>query len=212
MADLFPTAHQVALAIVAACRETGADPLKIEYVGDQARGRARLYAAVALRELFSSPDPGAPGNVSFSRMCGGNKNMLTLFDNQQRRGGNPWWDYYALERVRAAVGHVDKPKATATVLPISAAARTAVASFSCQNCGKPCSVGSKECRDCFRGLTRRPQPAPDKPPPYVPRVQRRESPDDARVPESVAPGKKKLYDMLAEAAANTARLQNGGGE
>jgi hypothetical protein len=67
--------------------------------------RARIYAAVALRELFDDHHtPGGPGNVAFSRMVGdAGGGLLTAFDNQARRGAAHWFDRGRVEAVKAAV-------------------------------------------------------------------------------------------------------------
>jgi hypothetical protein len=104
--NLYPTEDTVAHAIVVAAREMGVNPLDVagRKTGQYNVRRARLYAALALRECFDSSLPGAPGNVSFSRMVGGNKCMLTAYDNYLIKTGTPyWWSTKKYCRVRAAV-------------------------------------------------------------------------------------------------------------
>ena len=108
--QLWPTPDQVAAAIVSAVRITGLPRSWAEHVALQRSGsmdlrRARIYAAVALRELFDDHHtPGGPGNVAFSRMVGdAGGGLLTAFDNQARRGAAHWFDQGRVEAVKAAV-------------------------------------------------------------------------------------------------------------
>lgn len=121
-------ADTVAIAIVAAARETGADPVAVasgqiddSYGGGAAYpiSRARSYAAVALHNLFYGQcDFGSP---IFARMVGVSRKSEAAFfgglDSRKRKGSAKWWDEKALERVRAAVcawdGHQSRVMAVA---------------------------------------------------------------------------------------------------
>jgi|HubBroStandDraft_6_1064221.scaffolds.fasta_scaffold1302654_2 hypothetical protein len=113
MADRFPTADQVATAIVAACRETGGDLLPTALA--LARGerdprvgavpypisRARVYAALALESLFDV------GGTAISRMVGAANpsrgTLLPMIRSNIENNALRWYDPAALERVKAAV-------------------------------------------------------------------------------------------------------------
>ncbi len=109
MTGAYPTADDVARAVVAACRETGADPEecvtgRVYCVGGAANkyalSRARVYAAFALDELFDEC-----GSSSMSRMVGASSVTchLSTARSQQRNGLLRWFDGAALERVKSAV-------------------------------------------------------------------------------------------------------------
>jgi hypothetical protein len=103
--DVPPSADQVAAAIIAACRETGADP---ESVASGAKGagsrfpisRARAYAALAIRAVFPEN-----GSVALGRMVGSNapSSYVTQIDNQLRNGLLKWWDDKTFMRVVEAL-------------------------------------------------------------------------------------------------------------
>ncbi len=116
MDSLWPTADQVAVAIVAAVKSVGLQLYWAELAARQRSGsmdlrRARIYAAVALRELFDDgAAPGGPGNVSFSRMVGDAKGgLLTAFDNQFRNQGAYWFDREKVEAIKAEVLKCNAP-------------------------------------------------------------------------------------------------------
>lgn len=117
---LWPTADDVAYATIAAAREVGIDPLLIASPGDKGRVRqARVYAALALRRAFNTPStPGGPGNTNFSRMVGGHRNLLTIFDNDTKYGVAHWFDEKLLERVYLCVKHSVLPKLVPKPEPI----------------------------------------------------------------------------------------------
>jgi hypothetical protein len=103
--DSPPTADQVAIAIIAACGETGADPEDV--IGGRLGtgqnfpiSRARTYAALALRAIF--PDN---GNVAFGRMVGSRSpgSFVTLVDHQIKDGTLKWWDDAVFMRVVEAI-------------------------------------------------------------------------------------------------------------
>lgn len=107
--DYPPTADQVAAAIVAACRETGADPIavasghrdEVRSAPDRkfAISRARAYAALAIREIFKENGPVAIARWvgSLSPAC-----YVTNVDRDRKDGRYRWWDEAAFQRVVAA--------------------------------------------------------------------------------------------------------------
>lgn len=107
--DYPPTADQVAAAIVAACRETGADPIAVAS-GEKddtraaperkyAVSRARAYAALAIREIFKENGP-----VAIARWVGAGTPScyMTNVDRDVREARLKWWDAAAYQRVVAA--------------------------------------------------------------------------------------------------------------
>jgi hypothetical protein len=154
--DRFPTADQAAAAIVAACRETGADPIKclqgvsFDHVigrNNPARycySRARIYAAMAIRQLFNC------GAVAVGRIVGSRSSgcLLSNIDFQMRNDKMRWYDGAAKDRVVAAV------LAAGPVLDLEPRlVQSKSPSYSCCDCGKPLKTHSRQCRDCYRGLT-----------------------------------------------------------
>lgn len=103
--DQPPTAMQIAAAIVAAAKETGANP---EAVALGARGnryhpdilRARAYAALALRACFEDF-----GKQSIARMVGASSwtTYIATLDEQMACGFLDWWDDKAFMRVVEAI-------------------------------------------------------------------------------------------------------------
>jgi len=97
-----PTAHQVAMVIVAACRELGEDPLRV--AGDAGNSRARHYAMHALVHHFPRIPVG-----SAARMCGcpeqarGAIFYKSSLNNHVRRGASQWWDEKVYARVVASI-------------------------------------------------------------------------------------------------------------
>lgn len=108
-----PSANQVAWAIVAACRETGADPVAvaegINVCGSRESSRARSYAAYALNELFRC------GPVAIGRMVGSGapSSFLSTLSWNLKKDKVRWWEDAAAERVIDAVKAAD-PKRSAT--------------------------------------------------------------------------------------------------
>jgi hypothetical protein len=102
------TAGEVARVIVAACRETGADPLAVAsgepnpphyspHREDYSISRARGYAAVALHQAAGISKTAA------ARLCGVNKvSQRTIVSLLLAHPPN-WWLATALERVKAAL-------------------------------------------------------------------------------------------------------------
>jgi hypothetical protein len=103
----FPTAHEVAVAIVAASRETGACPLRVASGQRDAMiepmayetSRARAYAAMALKALTTA------GPTAIGRMVGTLQPDVYLSGLAKRIATkkHAWWSEVALARVCAAV-------------------------------------------------------------------------------------------------------------
>lgn len=89
-----PTAHHIALAIVAACRATGEDP--IECASGKLKMRSRHYAYTALRKLFPSLD-----GIALARMVGFGKKAckgpIAYYLRLAREGSG--WDDSIVTRV-----------------------------------------------------------------------------------------------------------------
>lgn len=107
-APAMPTADEVARAIVAAARETGADPIEL---ASGARGnrhhpdilRARAYAAVALRSQFSDVDWKTIARVVGVWTPATAYSYLKTLDEQRERGYLDWWSVEAYDRVIQAI-------------------------------------------------------------------------------------------------------------
>lgn len=107
--DYPPTADQVATAIVAACRETGADPITVASGNSDDRratvahkyaiSRARVYAALAIRAVFEENGPAA-----IARWVGAGTPScyVTNVDRDLKEARLKWWDEAAFKRVIAA--------------------------------------------------------------------------------------------------------------
>lgn len=111
---MLPTANHVAWAIVAACRETGDDPIAIATGAAKGRNprvglRARHYALHAL--IFKYPDllkakaaefVGAPGKPAAFYNNSMNQVARVVNHTTGRRMAN-WWDEEGFERVIQAI-------------------------------------------------------------------------------------------------------------
>jgi hypothetical protein len=99
----FPSADQIAAAIVAGCRETGEDP--VLFIEGHPDYRARHYAHHALVHLF----PNAPRG-SIARCVGGGRYFhrsslwYVLGHGPHRSEPAAWWADAALGRVIEAIG------------------------------------------------------------------------------------------------------------
>lgn len=95
MEDAKPTAHDVALAIVAAARVLGENPLKVEKVGHE---NFRFLAAFAIKTVF-------PNTTwrTLARFVGLNENGLWLEARVASSCLKKWWTQERVERVVAAV-------------------------------------------------------------------------------------------------------------
>jgi len=105
---MMPTADEVAVAIIAAAKETGADPLAVAS-GERRRpgagglaeiGRARYYAAWALHQVFDGASL-----PSISRMVGAEspQNFLGNVKAQLNNGKLKWWNNGVAQRVIVAI-------------------------------------------------------------------------------------------------------------
>ena len=118
-----PTADQVARAIVAAARETGADPVKVlREAGRVEERNARTYAAFALCRLFPDCRPSTIGRLVGSD----HPPYAAIIVAKINADKFPWFKREALQRVLAAVdGNLrgapenaqDRPAAPAAGLP-----------------------------------------------------------------------------------------------
>lgn len=100
-----PSADNVAAAILAACRETGADFERL-CRGDADRddkhfkiSRARVYAALAIRAIF--PENSAPG-IARMVASGYPDTFLAQVDGRMKKNDLKWFDNDAFMRVVAA--------------------------------------------------------------------------------------------------------------
>jgi hypothetical protein len=104
-------ADAVAAAIVAASRETGADPLRVasgqrDLVREpmaHETSRARAYAALALREWFPTHQA-----MSIARVVGSQSPQVYLSVLQRRKRTFKWWDEAAFWRVLGAVEQAER--------------------------------------------------------------------------------------------------------
>lgn len=106
---MMPTAHQVACAIIAACKETG-EPIPTETLGGHHKERWRHYAVHALRAVFPKSEPGPLG-----RMLGAGSFIKPGFFYRTscwnvlgqtphcRRTRAHWWSDESLDRVMRAI-------------------------------------------------------------------------------------------------------------
>jgi hypothetical protein len=184
-----PSATQVAWAIVAACRETGDDPIAI--ASGQSKGpssrvtlRARHYALHALLFVFprlprekAAEFVGAPGRPMM--FYHGSMNQVAKVVNTMtgRRRAN-WWDEEGFERVIRAIENAGPKPAIAETTPV-----------------------------IERRQARRDEPEEDDTPLRVP-VKLSAAVGSIVEPTrpAAAPGKRKLEDMLRDAVQNTARM------
>lgn len=109
MSELHPTADDVAVAIEAAARETGADPIDVASGQSGIRNgfeksweisRARNYAAWALHNVFKHC-----ARPAIARMVGSHSpaSLLPTIDFQLRTKGWKWWNAAAYDRVVTAI-------------------------------------------------------------------------------------------------------------
>jgi len=102
------TAEDVACALVAASKETGADPVVVAMGvtnigggkgGDFSIAHARAYAALALAQVFPES-----GNDKVSRAVGAKSGAyVRQIEAQLGRSNLAWWDCEAFARVREAL-------------------------------------------------------------------------------------------------------------
>jgi hypothetical protein len=208
MADRFPTADQVATAIVAACRETGEDPIEVM---DGVHGlRARHYAAHALAKFWPPIVGEKESRALLGRLVGvkaPESRQWTWFTTSLNQVFKPyentyrgikfahwarWFDDDAFARIVAALEAAMRP--SAPIRPPmpkrpQAVAATPARPVLTRQIAEP-SVAARA-RQAERAIE-----APDRfaglgPQDYVPGSS----------------GKRALQEMLANAAAETARQQ-----
>jgi hypothetical protein len=104
MIDASPSAYHIAVAIFAASRETGVDPLSVYQNMPKGKlshpaSRARMYATIALRSRFKMT----------LRQCGrfvgaGAPDVyVSQLEADVRKRALKWWDRAVLDRVCAAI-------------------------------------------------------------------------------------------------------------
>lgn len=183
------TADDIAIAIVAACRQTGEDPI-LAVQGHTLHKKARHYAFHALIHVFPRYN-----QEVVARCLGSGKTakqfIAASFVSVLGRGGRTkagWWDDEAFDRVIRAIEAGKTKRAIAPASPAVPAPRSAARSAPC---------------DPPPGMPPRavPKPAPADRAPRFARLGSREE-----VPASTE-NKSKLNQMLADALAETARQQ-----
>lgn len=115
---MMPTAYEIAIAVVAASRETGAMPEEVVLGAEREHGgfpkrdaifRARAYAGRAIDRVFNRPTI-AIARPEISRLIGVNKpSWFSFFPSIDGRP-LPWWDEEAFTRVVDAVTDCDPPE------------------------------------------------------------------------------------------------------
>jgi hypothetical protein len=251
MADRFPTADQVATAIVAACRETGEDPIEVM---DGVHGlRARHYAAHALAKFWPPVVGEKESRALLGRLVGvkaPESRQWTWFTTSLNQVFKPyenthrgikfahwarWFDDEAFARIVAALEAAMQPAAPipppapkrpqavaaapARPVVVSTVARSAAEAFRCESCGGPRSVGSaKICRKCYTETGAPIKPTSRTVPDDTVAARARQAERAIEAPDRFAglgphdyvpgsSGKRALQEMLANAAAETARQQ-----
>lgn len=179
---MMPTADDVAKIIIAASRETGADPAEValgeldpkspDRLCPFPLARARVYAVFAVSELF-------PILIKrkVARMCGVSPESAASFHSAygQRLSNLPWYSREAYDRVLHAIPHADL-------------------------------FFDQESAPVSRYLPPSPSPSPNPNPPAE--IERRPAESVGARPAPFAePGKRELYRMLEQAASNTAKLK-----
>lgn len=116
---MMPTAHQIAVAIVAASRETGADPVGVirgverdpgkSVAEKQAITRARAYAARAMDRVFNRPEI-AIRRSAIARYVGANKPSWESYFATLDCRPLGWWSNETFKRVVDAVMDCEPPQ------------------------------------------------------------------------------------------------------
>lgn len=178
---LGPTANEVAKVIVAAARETGADPISVARGASKmgrAReewftiSRARAYAGVAIEQRF--PELSRPKIAALIGVGPGasRESYFPALEQRRSHGILKWWNPDALARIVAALGAEEGIRITRTPQPPEEGIATTM-------------------------------------PSQRPTVKLSANPGgyaSASSPQS-NPGKRALQTMLAEAVRNTAKIQ-----
>lgn len=104
------SANQVAVALTAACRETGEDPIACATSSLGTSYRARHYAMWALIHVFKGEKPGYVGALVGAASPGDYKRGSQFYNNSRnnalpnrRPGGGGWWVADAYTRVIEAI-------------------------------------------------------------------------------------------------------------
>lgn len=222
-----PTADDYAIAIVAACRETGENPLQIEW---RKKLRARHYAIHALIHVFQGVSP----LRLCETYCIENHRQFWASSRQmivEKRNPCGWWDVAAYDRViraieadrtRRAVAPPRKDELRDLPAELSPASQKATAKPAGEPAPAPPSTPHRDA-----ATIRRPRPSPAapeklgsldergyRPPPGTmkavldddrPIFDRGNFQATPRRDYDVPASKSSLYDELARAAANTPR-------
>ncbi len=217
---MMPTSKDVAVAIVAACRETGADPIEVATGGERRNGvqaqklqaitRARAYAGRAIDKVFNRVERGVQ-RPSIARMVGANKPSWFSFFSSLDARPLSWWDDEAFKRVVDAVMACE-PEPTQEVLytppanvsRVEVAVATTVAPYKHGPLPPPKPLamridrgGLRPASDAIRKVLE--DDADDRP------VFDRGSLADSRPPRwSLPTGKRQMEEDLAQAVRNTA--------
>jgi hypothetical protein len=100
-----PTADDIAIAIVAACRETGEDPVEVA-AGNWAHKKARHYAMHALVHVFRATSPhrlAAYVGADHPKQFWANSHATIVRAKNGRKHAALWWDDVAYDRVIRAI-------------------------------------------------------------------------------------------------------------
>lgn len=176
-----PTADHIAMAVVAACRETGEDPFAVMQRVTQLH--ARHYALHALREVCNIEGARAADLVGCPAKPGyfysNSRAQVFYWNNIKGCRTAKWWREDAFDRVVAAIRGVGAPVVTRPTLETPSA-----------------RVDIEDGKEVFRGSAESPVKL---------------TADPRRIIEPTrpvaTPGKIAARNMLAEAAAATARIQ-----
>lgn len=187
---MMPTADEVAVAIVTACRETGDDPIAI--CGGEMMLRGRHYALHALVRVY--PDAHV---LKLVRVIGISGDAMEFWRNSKRVAGKTgtkkparWWSQPALNRVIEAVfveaGLKSLAEAPAVQIPV-----------------KPkVDAGVTRIARAVAKIESRPS-VPARPEPKIAFQATKPKPG------GISSGKRSLYEMLGDAVRNTAKLPKG---
>lgn len=120
---MIPTAREVAAAIVAAARQTGADPIDVASGAERVAGcptvkahaiaRARAYAARAIDRVFNRAEFGI-ARPAIARLVGANKPSWGAFFSSLDGRQISWWDEAVFRRVVDAVMDCEPEEKTQT--------------------------------------------------------------------------------------------------
>lgn len=203
------TADEIATAIVAAAKETGASPIDVVEGADRAAGcrvgkqqaisRARAYAARAIDKVFNRPEIVA-ACPDIARWCGTNRPSWSSFFSSLNQRPLPWWDEATFKRVVDAV--MDVPESAPTESPLSPSGAAPCARSTSSRTPIPAAqvkpVADSRHGPPRTGLDRFAEGG------GLPASNRAGGEDQLQARERE---RRECGDLLAEAAANTAKLQ-----